>query len=112
MVTSGIASMFRIPELRKRLLFTLAILGVYRLGIFLTPPGGGRGRVRGVRGRRRHTQYTPHGTILLSGIQGFAIANYLESLRDPTGLMVVTDPGWGFQALTVISLTAGTAFIT
>src|SRR5690348_2150778 len=39
MVTSGIANMFRIPELRKRLLFTLGILGVYRLGIFVTTPG-------------------------------------------------------------------------
>src|SRR4030067_340267 len=103
MVTSGIASMFRIPELRKRLLFTLAILGVYRLRIFRNHAGGGR---------RKITRYPRYGTIVLSVIQGFAIANYLESLRDPTGLMVVTDPGWGFQALTVISLTAGTAFIT
>ena len=39
MVTSGIANMFRIPELRKRLLFTLGILAVYRLGIFVTTPG-------------------------------------------------------------------------
>src|SRR5258705_9895633 len=33
------ANMFRIPDLRKRLLFTLAILAVYRLGAFLPPPG-------------------------------------------------------------------------
>jgi preprotein translocase subunit SecY len=34
--------MFRIEELRKRLLFTLGILGVYRLGIFITTPGVNR----------------------------------------------------------------------
>ena len=33
------ANMFRIPDLRKRLLFTLAMLGVYRLGAFLPTPG-------------------------------------------------------------------------
>src|SRR5271170_3997625 len=32
-------NMFRIPDLRKRILFTLAILGVYRLGAFLPTPG-------------------------------------------------------------------------
>jgi len=31
--------MFRIPDLRKRLLFTLAMLAVYRLGAFLPTPG-------------------------------------------------------------------------
>src|SRR5512141_952273 len=48
MVTSGIANMFRIPELRKRLLFTLGILAVYRLGIFVTTPGVDRVAMRRV----------------------------------------------------------------
>src|ERR1700736_1135260 len=33
------ANMFRIPDLRKRILFTLAILAVYRVGAFLPTPG-------------------------------------------------------------------------
>lgn len=33
------ANMFRIPELRKRILFTLGVLAVYRLGAFLPTPG-------------------------------------------------------------------------
>ena len=33
------ANMFRVPDLRKRILFTLAILGVYRLGSFMPTPG-------------------------------------------------------------------------
>src|ERR1700752_3199028 len=33
------ANMFRVPDLRKRILFTLGILAVYRLGAFLPTPG-------------------------------------------------------------------------
>src|SRR5579885_1956441 len=32
-------NMFRIPDLRKRVLFTLGILAVYRLGAFIPTPG-------------------------------------------------------------------------
>jgi preprotein translocase subunit SecY len=39
MVISSFANMFRIPELRKRLMFSLGVLAVYRLGIFVTTPG-------------------------------------------------------------------------
>ena len=34
-----LANMFRIPDLRKRLLFTLGLLAVYRLGAFIPTPG-------------------------------------------------------------------------
>jgi preprotein translocase subunit SecY len=33
------ANIFRIPDLRKRVLFTLALLAVYRLGAFIPTPG-------------------------------------------------------------------------
>lgn len=36
---SNILKLFHIPELRKRLAYTLALLAVYRLGIFVTSPG-------------------------------------------------------------------------
>ena len=32
-------NIFRIPDLRKRVLFTLGILAVYRLGAFIPTPG-------------------------------------------------------------------------
>jgi len=38
-VASGFSNMFKIPELRKRILFTLALLAVYRIGCFITTPG-------------------------------------------------------------------------
>ena len=38
-MASGFSNMFKIPELRKRILFTLALLAVYRIGCFITTPG-------------------------------------------------------------------------
>ena len=32
-------NIFRIPDLRKRVLFTLGILAVYRLGAYIPTPG-------------------------------------------------------------------------
>jgi preprotein translocase subunit SecY len=166
-MASGITNIFRIPELRKRLLFSLGMLAVYRLGIFVTTPGVDRvamGEIvrqgsllgllnffsggaleqlsifalgimpyvsasiilqlltvvvpaleklqkEGELGRRKITQYTRYLTIVLSAIQGYGIATYLESLRTTQGISVVTAPGWGFRLLTMISLAAGTAFI-
>ena len=37
-----IANIFKIPELRKRIFFTLALLAVYRVGVFVTIPGVNR----------------------------------------------------------------------
>ena len=168
MLTTSLANIFRVAELRKRLLFTLGMLAVYRLGVFVSTPGVDRVAMRkvvasqggllglfnlfsggaleqlsifalgimpyvsasiilqlltvvvpalekmqkeGEVGRKRITQYTRYGTVLLAAIQGIGIATYLESLRDPSGVAVVSNPGWGFRILTVITLSAGTAFI-
>lgn len=62
-------------------------------------------------GRRKITQYTRYGTVLLSVIQGFGIAVGLENMAGPTGVSIVMNPGWGFRLMTVITLTAGTSFI-
>ena len=35
----AIANVFRVPDLRNRILFTLALLAVYRLGAFVPTPG-------------------------------------------------------------------------
>jgi preprotein translocase subunit SecY len=43
---STVANIFRIPELRRRILFTLGMLAVYRIGIFVTTPGVDRAAMR------------------------------------------------------------------
>jgi len=169
MVGSGFQNIFKIPELKKRVFMTLALLIVYRIGVHVPVPGidsialasffakakgtllglfdmfsGGafeklsvfalgimpyisssiilqlltvvvphleRLSKEGEQGRKKIIQYTRYGTVLLSIIQGFGISIGLESMASPGGAPVVLFPGWGFRLMTVITLTAGTAFI-
>ncbi len=62
----------------------------------------------GERGRKTIIQYTRYGTIGIALIQGFGIALGLEGMN---GGQYVLDPGWPFRLMTVITLTAGTAFL-
>ena len=169
MVGSGFQNIFKIPELKKRIMFTLGLLIVYRIGVAVPTPGidsialeaffakaqgtllnflnmfsGGalerfsvfalgimpyisssiilqlltvtiphleRLSKEGEQGRKKITQYTRYGTVVLSIIQGFAISVGLEQMTAPGGAPVVVFPGWEFRLMTVITLTAGTAFI-
>ena len=169
MIGGGFQNIFKIPELKKRILFTLALLIVYRVGVHVPVPGidsvalasffaraegtifgivnmfsGGafqrlsvfalgimpyisasiilqlltvviphleQLKKEGEQGRKKITQYTRYGTVVLSIIQGFGISVGLESMSAPSGAPVVLLPGWPFRLLTVITLTAGTAFI-
>jgi len=60
----------------------------------------------GESGRRKITQYTRYGTLLLGSFQSLGIALALES---SPGL--VLSPGFGFRLTTVVSLVAGTMFL-
>ena len=169
MLGGGFGNIFKIPELKKRILYTLGLLIVYRIGVHVPTPGidavalasffaqakgtllglfdmfsGGalerlsvfalgimpyisasiilqlltvtiphleRLSKEGEQGRKKITQYTRYGTILLSVIQGFGISIGLEQMTSPGGAPVVILPGWAFRLMTVMTLTAGTAFI-
>ena len=64
----------------------------------------------GEAGRKKITQYTRYGTILLAVIQGFMIANTLKTSEFGGGALVPNgDTGW--LLMTALSLTAGTAFV-
>ena len=67
----------------------------------------------GEAGRKKITIYTRYGTIVLSLVQAFGISAGVESMAAPDGSPVVisTMNTWGFRGLTVITLTAGTAFV-
>ncbi len=159
------ANMFRIPDLRNRVLFTLGLLAVYRLGGHIPTPGIDANRLEqffqqnqgtlfgfidlfsggmfrrltifalgimpyitasiilqlltvvvptleklqkeGELGRRKITQWTRYMTVGLALMQSFGIATALQS-SDGNFVM---NPGFGFIAMTVLSLTTGTAFI-
>jgi preprotein translocase subunit SecY len=65
----------------------------------------------GESGRKKINQYTRYGTVLLTAIQGYALASGLEGLTGSTGASAVIDPGMFFRATTVITLTGGTMFL-
>jgi preprotein translocase subunit SecY len=63
-------------------------------------------------GRRKITQYTRYGTIVLSVVQALGIAFFLERGTEIAGgLPLVYQPGWGFRLMTVLTLTTGSAFV-
>ena len=60
-------------------------------------------------GRKKITQYTRYGTVILSVVQGFAITTMLKSWGE--GDSIVTNASIGWTLLAVITLMAGTAFV-
>jgi len=162
------ANILKIPELKKRIIISFLLLGVYRIGVHVPTPGinsdalasffaqargtlfglfdmftGGAlerfsvfalgimpyisasiimellsvvipyiGRLKkeGESGRKKIIQYTRYGTVLLSLIQGFGIAIGLRQMESG-GVPIVTETSWTFIPMTMITLTAGTAFI-
>jgi preprotein translocase subunit SecY len=64
-------------------------------------------RKEGESGRRKLTQYTRYGTILLAVFQSWGVAIALQS----QGGGIVMSPGPGFLFTAVVSLTAGTMFV-
>lgn len=64
----------------------------------------------GASGRKKLTQYTRYGTIVLATIQGFMMARTLQG-SDFSGSPLVADGGSWWIIMTVVSLVAGTAFV-
>ncbi len=163
---SGIEGLVKIAELRKRIVFTLLMLAVYRIGIHIPTPGvdgaalqqvfaNMKGTIfgwfnlfsggalerfsifalgvmpyisssiifqlltvvwpylhelqkEGDQGRKKITQYTRYGTVLLALVQGYGIAAGLEHYTNPA---VVMAPGMAFRLLTMVTLMTGTLFL-
>jgi preprotein translocase subunit SecY len=163
-VIQALQNIWNVPELKKRILFMLGLLAVYRVGAYIPIPfidpqaleqwfsansgtvlgyldlfsGGSFRRLtvfalgimpyitasiilqlltvvwpyleklskEGELGRRKITTYTRYLTVVLSAIQAGTMA--LAFQKSPG---IVTHPGVGFILMTVITLTAGTAFI-
>ncbi|MGH9522639.1 MAG: preprotein translocase subunit SecY [Terriglobales bacterium] len=164
-----LANVFRVPDLRRRILFTLGLLAVYRLGGHIPTPGinadllqqffqqnqgtflgfvdlfsGGQLRrltifalgimpyitasiilqlltvvyeplaklqKEGELGRKKITEWTRYLTLILSALQSFGIALTLERSSINGGTAYVTNPGWSFIVMTVLTLTTGSVFI-
>ncbi len=167
---AAIEGLAKNTDLRKRILFSLAMLAIYRLGVHIPTPGVDGSTVlqffqnqggilglfntftggalnqfsifalgimpyisssiifqlltavvpqleslkkEGEQGRKKITQYTRYGTVVLAFVQGYAISSWLMN-SNFEGRPLVVSPYvdfMPFQLLTVITLTAGTCFI-
>jgi preprotein translocase subunit SecY len=169
-MVESLRNIFQVGELRNRVLFTLGMLAVYRIGNHVVVPGvntealamlaeqarntmfglydmfSGQNLSKmtifalgimpyisasiilqlltvvwpyleklskeGELGRRKITQYTRYGTILLAVVQAASIAVFLERQTDIAGgLPLVYSGGWGFRLMTILTLTTGTALV-
>ncbi len=170
---SALLNSFKIPDLKRRLIITGALLLVYRIGCFVPTPGidgaalaeffnriaktqggalfgiinmfsgGAMERLtifalgimpyisasiilqlltaiipaleklskEGKAGYEKINQFTRYSTVVLSLIQSFFIALWLENPAHFEGLRIVMHPGLGFRFITVVTLTTGTIFI-
>jgi preprotein translocase subunit SecY len=170
MLQDSVKNIFAVAELRKRVLFTLGLLAVYRIGSHVTIPGINKEALailaeqarntmfglydmfsgqnlsqmtifalgimpyisasiilqlltvvwpylerlskEGELGRRKITQYTRYGTILLSFVQALGIALFLErSTQVAGGIPLVYEPGWAFRFMTVLTLCTGSTLV-
>jgi preprotein translocase subunit SecY len=112
----GMFDMFSGGALEKLTVFALGIMPYISSSIIfqlltVVIPSIERLSKEGEAGRKKITQYTRYGTIVLSVVQALGISIGLESMTGPAGELVVPHPGWGFRLMTVLTLTAGTAFI-
>ncbi len=112
----GLMNMFAGGAMERLTIFALGIMPYISASIILqllttVIPALERLAKQGEEGRKKITQYTRYFTVVLSIIQSFFIALWLENPDRFQGLQIVQFPGWGFRILTVITLTTGTAFI-
>jgi len=112
----GLVNLFSGGALERFSIFALGIMPYISSSIILqlltvVLPPLERLSKEGELGRRKITQYTRYGTVALALLQGFFISMGLEQIHTPNGGSVVFQPGWEFRLMTMITLSAGTAFI-
>jgi preprotein translocase subunit SecY len=113
----GLYDMFSGQNLSKMTVFALGVMPYISASIILQLltvvwPYLERLSKEGELGRRKITQYTRYGTILLSVVQSAGIAVFLQNAGNvPGGLPLVQNPGVGFILLTVLTLTTGSIVV-
>lgn len=112
----GLVNLFSGGALERFSIFALGIMPYISASIILqlltvVIPTLENLKKEGEAGRRKITQYTRYGTVVLALIQSLFISIGLEQIQAPGGGSVVFEPGWSFRLMSMLTLTAGTAFI-
>jgi len=110
----GIFNLFSGGAMEQLSIFALGIMPYISASIIFqlltaAVPALERLKQEGEQGRKKVTQYTRYATVVLALFQSLLIATALESGQFGAG--AVTEPGWGFRLLCMLTLTTGTAFI-
>ena len=112
----GVMNLFSGGAIHRLTIFALGIMPYISSSIIMqlltvVIPALEKMAKEGELGRRKINQYTRYGTVVLSLIQSFFIALWLENPARFGGLEIVQFPGWPFRLLTMLTLTTGSAFI-
>src|SRR6476619_7466945 len=113
----GLYDMFSGRSLSQMTIFALGVMPYISASIILQLltvvwPYLERLSKEGELGRRKITQYTRYGTIVLSVVQALGIAIFLERQTKITGgLPLVFHPGLAFRLMTILTLTTGACFV-
>jgi preprotein translocase subunit SecY len=168
---NSFADIFKVPELKRRIFFTLLIIIAYRIGASIPIPGinaeavkslfaaqgngllgfldmfsgGALNRMsvfsmgimpyinasiimslmqgahvipyldrlakEGEQGRKKLTQITRYGTLILGAIQSFGLTMAISRMPTPSGMPIVVDPSLSWIVMTVTTLVTGTVLI-
>ena len=111
---SGILGMFDVfagGAISRMAIFALGIMPYISSSIIIqlmtsVSPTLANLKKEGEPGRKKITQYTRYGTVILAFLQGYGISVGLESAGQ-----IVTDPGMFFRISTTITLVGGTVFL-
>ncbi len=111
----GMFNMFAGGALGRMTIFALNIMPYISASIIIqlmttVSPHLEQLKKEGEAGRRKITQYTRYGTVVLAAFQALGIAVGLEGMTGSAGSAVL-DPGLFFRATTVITLVGGTIFL-
>lgn len=62
-------------------------------------------------GRQKITRLTRFLMVFLAFVQGYLLSSGLQSARGASGALIVLDPGFSFQILSALLMTAGSCFV-
>ncbi len=110
----GLLNLFTGGALEQASIFALGIMPYITASIIfqlltVVIPALEELKKEGEQGRRVITRYTRYATVVLALFQGMLMATGFE--QNVFGVNAVTDPGWTFRLMTMLTLASGTAFI-
>lgn len=113
----GLLDMFSGGAMANLSIFALGVMPYISASIIMqllqvvSPDLKRMAKEEGQAGRKKITQYTRYGTVLIAIVQGLALAKVVMGMASPGGAPVVLYPGLSFILITTLTITAGTILV-